>query len=241
MDGLDGAEIVLIDSRGCPTDPSIMGAVSQSNGNGKLLQTPFEAFKFPTSDLVQFQALVTPCLPACEPVDCSLPSDPSTGGTFHAPSFGRRRRRALSGGATNHSVESPENVLVMNTIRIADRFKFDDEQRREQELLEENNAEQGRNMATRTSLSSSCLNVLEMVLCGAILIVLQVAVIFAWLLLWRRNQSATKQNKEQQAYAATNSAHYFYAPHHQQSSMIHHPQQQFGPRKIFASDGFPNL
>lgn len=29
QDGVDSAEILLIDERGCPTDPSIMGAVAQ--------------------------------------------------------------------------------------------------------------------------------------------------------------------------------------------------------------------
>lgn len=125
MDGADGAEIVLIDSRGCPTDPSIMGPVGQINMNGKILQAFFEAFKFPTSDVVQFQALVTPCLPSCQPVDCSLPADPSTTGMFHAKSYGRRRRRSVAdSGNSSHS--EPENLLVINSIRIADRFTFDE-------------------------------------------------------------------------------------------------------------------
>jgi hypothetical protein len=37
----------------------------------KILISNFDAFKFPTSDVVQFRALVTPCMPTCEPVDCS--------------------------------------------------------------------------------------------------------------------------------------------------------------------------
>lgn len=127
MDGSDDAEIILIDSRGCPTDPSIMGPVGQINSNGKFLQAFFEAFKFPTSDLVQFQALVTPCLPSCQPVDCSLPADPSTTGMFHAKSYGRRRRRSTATNATSHE---PENLLVINSIRIADRFRFDENGKR---------------------------------------------------------------------------------------------------------------
>lgn len=128
MDGVDGAEIILIDSRGCPTDPSIMGPVGQIDGSGKQLQAFFEAFKFPTNDVVQFQALVTPCLPSCAPVDCSLPADPSTAGMFHAKSFGRKRRAA----SWNHKINKtePENLLVINSIRIADRFKFDENGRR---------------------------------------------------------------------------------------------------------------
>ena len=62
-DGIDASEILLIDSIGCPTDYSIMNVLEEVNGSGQTLQANFEAFKFPTSSLVQFRALVTPCIP----------------------------------------------------------------------------------------------------------------------------------------------------------------------------------
>ena len=62
-DGIDASEILLIDSIGCPTDYSIMGVLDEVNGKGNILQANFEAFKFPTSSVVQFRALVTPCIP----------------------------------------------------------------------------------------------------------------------------------------------------------------------------------
>ena len=44
---------------GCPTDYSLMGVVQEVNGTaGQLLQADFDAFKFPTSNVVQFRALV---------------------------------------------------------------------------------------------------------------------------------------------------------------------------------------
>ncbi|GFT87222.1 uncharacterized protein NPIL_480471 [Nephila pilipes] len=67
MDGIDNSEILLIDALGCPTDTLIMGALSKARSEAKVLQATFDAFKFPTSEIVQFKALVTPCLPACEP------------------------------------------------------------------------------------------------------------------------------------------------------------------------------
>ncbi len=48
---------------GCPTDYSIMGVLREVNNSGQVLQADFDAFKFPTSDVVQFRALVTPCIP----------------------------------------------------------------------------------------------------------------------------------------------------------------------------------
>jgi hypothetical protein len=62
-DGIDASEILLVDSIGCPTDYSIMGVLKEVNGSGQVLQANFEAFKFPTSSVVQFRALVTPCIP----------------------------------------------------------------------------------------------------------------------------------------------------------------------------------
>ena len=47
----------------CPTDYSIMNVLEEVNGSGQTLHANFEAFKFPTSSVVQFRALVTPCIP----------------------------------------------------------------------------------------------------------------------------------------------------------------------------------
>lgn len=91
LDGVDASEILLIDGDGCPTDPAIMGPISTvdtgSGGTVKILEAPFDAFKFPTSDIVQFKALVTPCLPKCEPINCNVVGH--NGAIRKADSFGR--------------------------------------------------------------------------------------------------------------------------------------------------------
>lgn len=91
LDGVDTSEILLIDGDGCPTDPAIMGPISAvddgAGGTVKILEAPFDAFKFPTSDIVQFKALVTPCLPKCEPINCNLVGH--NGAVRRADSFGR--------------------------------------------------------------------------------------------------------------------------------------------------------
>jgi hypothetical protein len=43
---------------GCPTDYSLMGVLQEFNGTGQILHADFDAFKFPTSSVVQFRALV---------------------------------------------------------------------------------------------------------------------------------------------------------------------------------------
>lgn len=93
MDGSDNAEITLIDSNGCPTDQFIMGPIYKSSTSGKVLLAQFDAFKFPTSELVQFRALVTPCMPTCEPVQCN---QEDIGGELKSMSSYGRRRRALN-------------------------------------------------------------------------------------------------------------------------------------------------
>lgn len=91
LDGVDASEILLIDRDGCPTDPAIMGPISavatSGGGTVNVLEAPFDAFKFPTSDIVQFKALVTPCLPKCEPINCNVVGH--NGAVRRADSFGR--------------------------------------------------------------------------------------------------------------------------------------------------------
>ncbi|CAB4062086.1 unnamed protein product [Lepeophtheirus salmonis] len=123
IDGLDSSEIILIDELGCPMDVSIMSHVKQVNGSAQTLQADFDAFKFPTSDTVQFRALVTPCIPRCDPIVCNL--------GYPMYSYGkRRRRRETVEGST------PENeVLVGGKIIISDRFESNEEKSEESTQL----------------------------------------------------------------------------------------------------------
>ncbi|MCP3664437.1 MAG: hypothetical protein GY696_18440 [Gammaproteobacteria bacterium] len=94
-DGNDQNEIMLLDSDGCPTESRILGPLVREEGVVKSLVAKFDAFKFPTSEVVQFRALVTPCMPSCEPVKCVY-NDYSIGKQTNVDSYGRRRRRDMS-------------------------------------------------------------------------------------------------------------------------------------------------
>lgn len=131
LDGTDMSEFMLIDGDGCPTDLAIMAPIEKSgSGGGQILETRFEAFKFPTSDLVQFKALVTPCVANCEPSRCNL-SLPS-GRTSQTLSYGRRRRRRETSGDDDQSskgqdskapvLEDSENVVVIESLSVTDKF-----------------------------------------------------------------------------------------------------------------------
>ena len=144
MDGAGGAEIMLIDGEGCPTDPSIMAAMTNGRGNGQTLEAQFDAFKFPTSETVAFRGLVTPCIPHCEPVHCQ--NRVYDGTVYEAESYGRRRRRrrrsigaggaggapsrtaAATGGSLLKQQQAPDEVVVRNSIEIRDKFFPDNEQ-----------------------------------------------------------------------------------------------------------------
>ena len=135
MDGADSSEITLIDSRGCPTDHFIMGPIYKSPETGKILISHFDAFKFPSSPTVQFRALVTPCMPTCEPVQCD--DDEYVEEELRSIiSFGRKRR-SVNATDIGHSrrrrkvddKQNPlEDMLLVQSIQINDKFGFTNKQ-----------------------------------------------------------------------------------------------------------------
>ena len=152
MDGLDSSEILLIDSlgkfawkisslfagleelfrslmcycsvSGCPTDYSILGVLSEVNNTGQILQAAFDAFKFPTSDVVQFRALVTPCIPRCDPVRCDLTDYYGRSNTLK--SYGRRRKKRSSSSPSSATDGEDNELMVAGVIHISDKFELED-------------------------------------------------------------------------------------------------------------------
>lgn len=135
MDGADSGEITLIDARGCPTDHFIMGPIYKHPNSGKILLSHFDAFKFPSSQTVQFRALVTPCMPTCEPVQCD---EEDFGGELRSIiSFGRKRRSVnvtttdvITNERKRRSAEKNphEDMLLVQSIQITDKFGFANKQ-----------------------------------------------------------------------------------------------------------------
>merc|ERR1711902_189432 len=117
LDGTTNTELLLIDERGCPTDASIMGEVYHSEATDKLSYSDFDAFRFPTSDVVQFRAMITPCLPKCEPVQCDVLD--YTGQTKSVDSFGRKKRSIIE---RTKRATNPEELLVVQSLKIVDRY-----------------------------------------------------------------------------------------------------------------------
>lgn len=125
LDGTDNAEITLIDADGCPTDQFIMGPIYKNGQTGKILVSHFDAFKFPSSQVVQFRALVTPCMPTCEPVQCD--QDEISGELRSLISYGRKKRSTNGTERVRReaSKRPHEDLMLVQTIEITDKFGFE--------------------------------------------------------------------------------------------------------------------
>ena len=123
MDGSTDTKLLLIDEHGCPTDASIMGGVCHSDKSDGISLSDFDAFRFPTSDIVQFRAMITPCLPKCEPVQCDVLD--YTGQTKSVDSYGRKKRDTSEVdvfGKRQKRATNPEEMLVVQSLKIVDRY-----------------------------------------------------------------------------------------------------------------------
>ncbi|KFM57153.1 hypothetical protein X975_21511, partial [Stegodyphus mimosarum] len=190
MDGIDNSEILLIDALGCPTDALIMGAITKARTETKILQAAFDAFKFPTSEIVQFKALVTPCLPTCEPADC--PVRTLDGVAQRAASYGKKRRKRWL-DRERRSTEEDE-LVVVQTIHITDKFGFERKGRRIDNLDEESNGYDDRGeMGTS---NQTCLNMAGLVMACSLFLVAQVIVLLAWGIVWHKRTRSKSPRKD---------------------------------------------
>ncbi|KAI4459504.1 hypothetical protein MML48_6g00003547 [Holotrichia oblita] len=176
MDGVDSSEIVLIDENGCPTDHFIMGPIYKSAETGKILLSHFDAFKFPSSEVVQFRALVTPCMPSCEPVQCN--QEESTGELRSVISYGKRRRR--------RSTNPHDDLLLVQTIQIKDKFGFGNENKSASVTNEA--------IYLPTNENGFCINMAGLIVAGTVFLASQLAIIAAWTFISQRRRLENKLN-----------------------------------------------
>ncbi|XP_016951794.1 uncharacterized protein LOC108025726 [Drosophila biarmipes] len=192
MDGTDSAEITLIDANGCPTDQYIMSAMQKLASNRKVLLSQFDAFKFPSSELVQFRALVTPCIPRCEPVICD---NDENGELKSLLSYGRRKRSVLNGTDgvelaikserqkrdVSHQAAGDENILLVQSIQITDKFAFNGADAPGGSGSEAGGldglAKLQLDLGTK---SDTCINGYGFIIAGALFLLLQLTVIAVW-------------------------------------------------------------
>lgn len=182
LDGVDSSEIVLIDSHGCPTEDYIMGPLYKSTDSGKILLSHFDAFKFPSSEVVQFRALVTPCMPSCQPVQCD--QEETTGELRSVISYGKRRRRRSTSGSTGKD----DALLLVQTIQITDKFGFE----RDNMSLTQTHAD--REMMFMGGEEGICVNVAGLIVAATVFLASQLAIIAAWTFIWQRRRHSSKMH-----------------------------------------------
>lgn len=222
LDGVDANEILLIDERGCPTDPTILGVLEKSTDSSKILLSAFDAFKFPSSDKVQFRALVSPCLPTCEPVKCDVAD--YTGEVRLVDSYGRRKR-----DLSRQRRDSPtEEVLVVQTIEIVDKFLPPPAADLSENIQELEHLERQKNLYStlsdlkhNTSMteifikeklsSSSCINTMGVIIAGALFLAAQLIIIIAWAYVWQRKRNAKQQDTMTMVDVAVQNLHQLYS------------------------------
>lgn len=200
MDGATDTELLLIDERGCPADPTIMSELRKSALTPKMLLSNFDAFRFPTSQVVQFRALVTPCMPTCEPVQCEVLD--YTGQNRGVESYGRKKRWLSAIEDTFHSRRrrnTPESdeVLVVQTIQILDKLGKQRQRQRSnpnQEKFPQYNATFGGDLFGQIEVdSSACVNPEQaestLLAGGLVFLVLQILILLFCTLLWKRKRN----------------------------------------------------
>ena len=190
LDGSTDTELLLIDERGCPTDSSIMGEVYRSEKSNRISLSNFDAFRFPTSEVVQFRAMITPCLPKCKPVVCDVLD--YTGQTKSVDSYGRKKRSVMSSYVDlmtrKRRAVKPEEMLVVQSLKIVDRYG---KKEAEKKSSKENS---GFDFLDEDLLSGAgivepeCLDKTSMISGAVIFLAAQLVIVILFAMIWRRNQ-----------------------------------------------------
>lgn len=157
----------------------------------QILLSHFEAFKFPSSEVVQFRALVTPCMPSCEPVQCDQEEE-STGELRSVISFGRRRRRRSASPS-----QMREDLLLVQSIQITDKFGFEqrDPSKSGNSSIFSSEIDESGSSTTTAGLMGVCLNLGEAIAFGTVFLVAQIAIIAAWTFTWQRRRQILKHQE----------------------------------------------
>lgn len=187
VDGATDTELVLIDSRGCPADPSIMSEIRRAAEEQKTLVSSFDAFRFPTSQMVEFRAMITPCMPKCEPVQCDIMD--YTGQSRSVDSYGRKKRW-LNDLIRTKRMADPEEVLVIQTLRIVDKKQLKTSTKNLTRTdLARNSQLDTYDLIDTTLANGRCVDDTSLIAGAIVFLTIQILVLVFWTLLWKRKRS----------------------------------------------------
>jgi len=224
LDGATDAELLLIDDRGCPADPTIMSELQKPPSLNKTLVSRFDAFRFPSSDMVQFRAMVTPCMPTCPPVTCDVLD--YTGQSRQVDSYGRKKRTATPTG-THDTIRNrvkrqadPSEVLVVQTLRIVDKNKagklslLTPKLSRSQGSTLNNHTSYHKNDHIQETLKlpnqHKCVEENTLISGAVIFLVIQVVILSMFVFLWKKNRERNAKQVISPPESTTDSLSYMY-------------------------------
>lgn len=119
-------------------------------------------------------------MPTCEPVQCD--QEESTGELRSVISYGKRRRRRSTSQAAQ------EDMLLVQTIQITDKFGFDRDSNKSAlgtEAVFIPNGEPG-----------LCVNIAGLIVAGIVFLAAQLTIIAAWTFIWQRRRLGNKLGQD---------------------------------------------
>ncbi|XP_076355850.1 uncharacterized protein LOC143249601 isoform X2 [Tachypleus tridentatus] len=102
----NGESLFLLDSNGCPTDPTIFPALQLNMRDQKSLIGNFKAFRFPSTGRVNFEVQIRFCQDRCDPVRCAN----------NVQSYGRRKRDAMDPMLETESASSNGSAVDSSDV-----------------------------------------------------------------------------------------------------------------------------
>jgi len=200
----------LIDSRGCPADPTIMSELKKSQNSDKILVSKFDAFRFPSSDMVQFRAMVTPCMPTCPPVTCDVLD--YTGQNRQVESYGRKKRWLEPINRVKRSSE-PDEVLVVQSLRIVDKSQKKSLSPSLPRIIDANVTDTSivQEMELLPTVSSQrCVEENTLISGAVIFLVIQVIILTMFVFLWKKKRENQAKEVITPPESTTDSLSYMY-------------------------------
>lgn len=119
-------------------------------------------------------------MPSCEPVQCD--QEESTGELRSVISYGKRRRRRSTSSSTNPN----DDLLLVQTIQITDKFGFERDGNKTTTL--------GREAMFLPDSQGFCVNMAGLIVAATVFLAAQLAIIAAWTFVWQRRRLNSKLN-----------------------------------------------
>merc|ERR1719273_2251922 len=142
--------------------------------------------------------MITPCLPVCEPVRCDVLD--YTGQAREAESYGRRKRE--TGLALMERIRrdaGPEEMLVVQTLKIVDKYGKKKAQRRLDDGRDEVEfgvpalgGGGGSGVSQDLAGGADCLNKTNMITGAVVFLLAQLLIVVLFAIIWRRSHNNDK-------------------------------------------------